>query len=328
MPVVSVLMAVKNAQATLERSIFSILNQTFTDFEFIIVDDYSSDKTPAILAEFKEPEIRIVRAEKPGLVNALNHGLNQITGKYIARMDADDKSHPERLKQQVKVLDREPEIGVVSGLVNHISTHKKQEGYAAHVHLINTLISPEEHFANRFRDSPVANPSTMFRKSLLKYGNYKEFDGPEDYEFWLRLMQNGIRFKKIDYQVLDWYDYPDRLTRTSGNYSMEAFSRIKARYFSMWWKVNNRDRELWIWGYGKEVFNKSKWLKEYGIDVTGYIDVKNRSGTTRKVIYYEQIEFKNAFTLVYVSDRLGQQKISNWFENKGLVPISNFYFMT
>lgn len=328
MPVVSVLMAVKNSEAIVQRAITSILNQTFTDFEFLIVDDFSTDDTPSILAELNDKRVTILKATQPGLVNALNHGLEQTTGKYIARMDADDESFPDRFEEQVKLLDNENDIGVVSGLVNHISTTEKQEGYATHVQLINKIISPEEHFANRFRDAPLANPSAMFRRSLLTFGNYKSFEGPEDYEFWLRLMQNGVLFKKINKPVLKWYDYTNRLTRTNYNYSTDAFSKTKAEYFALWWKTNSQGRELWIWGYGKDVFNKSKWLEEYGIEIAGFVDVKNRPKATRKVIKYTELELKEVFTLVYVSNREGQKQIGDWLQKKKLKPVTNFYFMT
>ena len=328
MPLVTVLMAVKNGEATLNRSVNSILNQKFTDFEFLIIDDYSTDGTNTLLTAINDHRVKILKAPESGLVNALNYGLNQSKGIYIARMDADDISHYNRLELQVNLLNKETDIGVVSGLVKHVPTTGKQQGYATHVRSINTIITPKEHYANRFKDAPLANPSAMFRKSLLKYGNYKNFEGPEDYEFWLRLMQNGVRFKKLEEPVLDWYDYSSRLTRTDSNYSFEAFAKVKAEYFAKWWNTNNRGRSLWIWGYGKDVFNKSKWLSNFEIVIEGYLDIKERPEASSNVNKYSEVNLSKSFILVYVSDREGQKKIKDWFDINDLSPVKDYYFMT
>lgn len=328
MPFVTVVMSVKNGEATLERSVNSILNQTFHDFEFIIVDDYSTDATSQILSSYTDARIKVLKAPKPGLVNALNYGLNCVNGKYIARMDADDFAYPNRLQLQVNMLNNEPDIGVVSGLVNHVSTTHNQKGYAEHVKQINAIISPNDHFVNRFKDAPLANPSATFRSSLLKFGNYKDFEGPEDFEFWLRLFHNGVQFKKLGETILDWYDYGTRLTRTNTNYSTDTFAKTKAIYFAKWWKENHQQRELWIWGYGKDVFNKSKWLEEYGVIITGYLDLQERPKATRNVRPYNQVNLSEVFTLIYVADRKGQQKINTWMQKHKLKPSEHFYFMT
>lgn len=114
-PVVSVLMSVYNCEEYLREAVDSILNQTFMDFEFIIIDDGSTDSTAAILAEYERKFTRLCihHQTNQGVIASLNMGLELAQGKYIARMDADNVSLPERLAKQVDFLETHPEIGVL-----------------------------------------------------------------------------------------------------------------------------------------------------------------------------------------------------------------------
>src|SRR3989344_927550 len=113
-PSVSVLMSTYNGAVYLRQAINSILNQTFTDFEFIIVDDNSTDNSGEILRSYNDPRIRIIQNNKNiGLTKSLNKGLKEAQGKYIARMDADDVSLLDRLKEQYNFLEAHPTIALV-----------------------------------------------------------------------------------------------------------------------------------------------------------------------------------------------------------------------
>ncbi len=329
MPLLTVVMAVKNGDATISKAIESILSQSFTNFELLIADDYSTDSTTTIINDYYDKRIKLVTASKPGLVEALNFCLQQAKGIYIARMDADDYSYPNRFLEQINLLENDPSIGVVSGVIKHLSTEANQEGYAKHVQWLNNIRTPQAHFLNRFKDAPLANPSAMFRKHIIdRHGLYQDFDGPEDYDFWLRLLNNGVKFSKVNSTILDWYDYSTRLTRNNPNYNEMAFSKIKAKYFSLWWHKQTHTKNIWIWGFGKEVFRKSKWLHFFGIKIAGYIDLTERPKSQRKVITHHKLLKENDFVLVYVSERTGQKNIKNWLDGNNFEAVKNYYFMT
>jgi len=113
-PEVTVLMSVYNGEKYLREAIDSILNQTFTDFEFLIVNDGSTDRTAEILRSYDDPRIIIINNEKNiGLTKSLNIGLRMAKGEYIARMDADDVSMPERLQKQIELLNQKKNTGLV-----------------------------------------------------------------------------------------------------------------------------------------------------------------------------------------------------------------------
>lgn len=327
---VSVILPVHNAALTLSPAIESILSQTFKRFELIIVDDGSSDRTMKIIRSYRSPKIRVIQQEHQGIATALNHGLQLADGKYIARMDADDRSREDRLEKQVEFLDEWENIGVVSSLVRYQGDTAKNLGYALHVDWLNQLTAPEQIFLRRFQDSPIAHPSVMFRKSLVAdHGGYQEGPYPEDYELWLRWMNGGVKMAKIREFMLDWYDSPNRLSRIHSNYSEEAFYNLKARYFTGWFFKTFPDNppEIVIWGYGPTVKRKSSFLKQYGLTIRRYIDVKANM-RNNEVIHYRELQYsKDIFILSYVADRQGKLKILQYLASSGFQEGKDFYMM-
>ena len=106
-------MPVYNGEKYLQEAIESILNQTFKDFEFIIINDGSTDKTLEIIKSFTDPRIKLITQENRGIIYSLNKGITESRGKYIARMDADDISLPERLEKEYRFLEQNPNYGIV-----------------------------------------------------------------------------------------------------------------------------------------------------------------------------------------------------------------------
>ncbi|MTI19709.1 glycosyltransferase, partial [Fulvivirga sp. RKSG066] len=275
-PLVSILMSVFNGEQTLNRCIDSLLNQSYQHFEFIIVNDGSADNTKDILQSYSDQRLKIYDLPHIGLVKALNFGLEKCRGKYIARMDADDYCHPNRLEKQVDYLEKHISVDVISCLVTYAGNRNKQLGYALHVDWMNELTSHEDIVLKRFQDSPLANPSCMFRSRLIsEYGNYSEDDIPEDYEFWLRLLHHNRRFAKIEEQLFFWSDLPTRLTRNSSNYDQDAFYKVKTKYLAMWIEDSFTSMpEIFIFGTGKSVYAKTKFFNDHGLSISGFVEVK------------------------------------------------------
>jgi hypothetical protein len=144
-----------------------------------------------------------------------------------------------------------------------------EPGYAAHVDWINSLTNSDEMSLRRFVEAPVAHPSVMFRRELIaKHGGYRDGPFPEDYELWLRWLEAGVRFGKVDVELLMWNDPPQRLSRTDARYSVEAFYAMKCFYIERWLKAHAADHELWLWGAGRVTRRRFDALP-----VTGFIDV-------------------------------------------------------
>lgn len=274
---VSIILPVFNAEQTIASAVVSCIDQSYPHFELIIIDDGSTDETSSILQQISQTDdrIKLIRnSQNKGIVESLNLGIAESNGHFIARMDADDVMYPERITRQVDFLSRNPEIGLVSCLVEHGGDAKTQEGYATHVHWINSIIAPEEIELNRFVESPISHPSVMFHKTLAeKHGAYRDGDFPEDYELWLRWIDAGVKMAKVPRQLLFWNDLTGRLSRMDERYSDEAFNRIKTNYLVRFMEDKVKGRKIWLCGAGRGTRKKSDLLFESDFSFGGYLDV-------------------------------------------------------
>lgn len=188
-PTISVLMSVFNGEAFLTEAVESIRDQTFSDFEFLIVDDGSVDGTAGILdfQASRDSRVRLLRQENRGLIAALNRGVSEARGRYIARMDADDVAMPDRLAKQVAYLDERPSVGVLGGAVLRIDSEGREFGVVPSITDSQAILS--------FLDdnSPIAHPTAMIRRELMDaIGAYRPaFLHAEDYDLWLRISERA-----------------------------------------------------------------------------------------------------------------------------------------
>jgi len=332
---ISVVMPVFNAEKTINEAIQSILSQTCKDFEFIIVDDGSTDSSPRIIEQWAQKDGRIISIfnDHRGIVESLNAGIEQANGKYIARMDADDISRPTRLEKQAAFLDNHPGAGLVSCLVEYLGDRNEQEGYARYVDWINSLTTPEEIQLNRFIESPLAHPSVCFRSSLIqKHGGYRAGEFPEDYELWLRWLEKGTEMHKLAEVLVRWRDQEDRLSRNHPRYSSKAFYKTKAGYLARWLVQNNPYHPyIVVWGAGRTSRKRAELLTQYGIRITQYVDVDpGKTGQRiqrRPVRTPEDIPADGTqFIVSYVGNRGVNQQISDFLENRGYRLGKNFIF--
>ena len=178
-PKVTVLMPVFNGEEFLREAVASILEQTFSDFEYLVIDDASTDRSREILESYSDPRLRLlVNPTRLGLTKSLNEGLQIARGVYLARMDADDISRPTRLKIQNDFLDRNPEVGLLGSSWEHLNPAGQVQGF-------NPAFNgkPAVHF--------MCHGSIMIRKTcLLVVGPYREiFEYAQDYDLYLRISE-------------------------------------------------------------------------------------------------------------------------------------------
>ena len=277
-PVVSVVLPVRNAVTTIARAIGSVRAQTQADWELVVVDDGSSDGTRKIVRELARTEarMRLIEQATAGVAAAANAGAAEARGEFIARMDADDVSHPERLAAQVAFLTAREnrDIGVVGSLVEFGGDRAVSAGYALHVDWTNLLVTPAAIALNRFVEAPLVNPSVMFRRELVaRHGGYRDGDFPEDYELWLRWLDAGVRMAKVPRVLLTWHDAPTRLTRTDARYGPEKFFRLKAEWIVRELARSAGGRPVYVWGAGRHTRKRVAHLAAHGVAIAGYIDV-------------------------------------------------------
>lgn len=184
MPVVSVLMPAYNAEQYISEAVESILNQTYRDFEFIVVDDCSTDNTVKIVQSFKDPRIKIIENKTNiGVAKSLNKGLEYCTGDYIARMDADDISMSNRLERQISYLEKNPDIAVVGCNIEIFGMEKGSRCFSN---------SPDQLKIDLIFNNCFAHPTIMARKECLcQFGYNPEYSKMEDYDLWVRLSRQN-----------------------------------------------------------------------------------------------------------------------------------------
>lgn len=209
-PILSVVMAVFNGENFLQQSINSVLEQTFTDFEFIIVNDGSTDGTENIVRSYKDPRIVLINQSNSGLALSLNTGIRIARGKYIARQDADDVCMAERFNEQIAYLDKHPECGML-GTWSKI-LHVNQLTTRGHFHpLLNGSIQIRGLF-----DSFFVHSTVMIRTDVLKnvgmYPTDPMRNPPEDFDLWLRVMRK-YSVANISRQLLYYRELPNSISR-------------------------------------------------------------------------------------------------------------------
>lgn len=180
---VSVLMCVRNGGKVLGEAIGSVLGQSYRDFEFVIVENASTDDTPDILACYarRDPRIKIYRTDIPRLGFNLNYGLARINSALVARMDADDIALPERLAKQVAYFESHPETDVLGTAFETFGEECESEQF------VLPLLDAEIRRRLPFRFS-ICHPSVMFkRSSVLAAGGYEDFLFAQDLNLWLRM---------------------------------------------------------------------------------------------------------------------------------------------
>jgi len=227
-PHVSVVMPAYNAAEYIKVAVDSVLAQTFKDFELIIINDGSTDKTAEILATYKDKRINIITQKNKGLVASLNKGIGLAKAPLIARHDADDRSLPDRLEKQVKLFDDDPELvlaGSSMGVMNMMSIYQ-------HDHLL--LLDDPELKQELLVRSPFAHGSVVFKKSaFLKAGQYQQSDWPaEDYGLWLRMAPFGT-FANIDKPLYIYRENEQGISASNNSAQIKQTHTIRNRAWQL-----------------------------------------------------------------------------------------------
>lgn len=237
-PKVTVLMSVYNGEKYLKEAIESILNQSFSDFEFLIFNDCSTDSTREIILSFNDSRIFLTDNKKnTGSSKTLNKGIGIARGKYIARMDADDISLPTRLEKQVKFFDAHPEAGVCSTWIKFTDNNE----------LFCPPVDHEEIKIDLFASNALAHPAVMIRREMfIKYGlNYNEtLLYAEDYELWVRCCQY-FKLYNIPEQLLRYRRHAGQIS--SAKKSMQDIEADGARLLQLSYlnlQIGEKEKDL------------------------------------------------------------------------------------
>ena len=249
-PAVSVLLPAFNAGATLPACLASLRRQTLTDWECVLVDDGSTDDTPRIaaLAAATDSRIRVVTTPHRGLVAALRRGLDACRGAIVARMDADDLMHRDRLSAQAGVLDTDGSLAAVGCHVRmfpRAALTRRRRDYES---WLNAIRTPQDVAREALVECPIAHPALAIRHHVLQAFGYADRAWAEDYDLVLRLLAAGRRIGTVPRRLVAWRDAPSRLSRVDARYSLDRFTACKAHYLAHGFLAGTDHYVLW--GYG------------------------------------------------------------------------------
>jgi glycosyltransferase involved in cell wall biosynthesis len=210
-PKVSVVTSVYNGEDYFDRAVLGILAQNFDDFEFVLVDDGSSDRTLEKLQELaqQDPRVRVFSPGRLGAAAAYNYGVTQARGEYIARQDFDDRSYPDRLRLQVALLDAHPEVGLVGGYCVLV-VERRGERYV-----------PIDHTLATFR-----------RRVWIEAGGYPIVNNLIDLRFYLRVAKLGWRFANVPEVLGEHYVHDASFFHRSLRYveRQRDLARVQAQF--------------------------------------------------------------------------------------------------
>lgn len=329
---VSLILPVKYFNFRLKESLESTFMCLKSNMELIVVEDEADTEALELLDAFHRvhPEMVRIKNKGKGLVDALHSGISVAKGKYIARMDSDDICLNNRFEKQMNFLDENQAVGLVSCQVHYGGNTTENPGFARFVDYLNTLNTHEKMFAKRYAEVIVVHPSVMFRKALLAIATYRKTNDlgqeiPEDFDLFLRWLNAGVHFAKLDEVLLEWTDSPNRLSRTHRAYAASAFRISAAEHF-----LKPPNKAIWIWGFGNSVQQKIRPFVSRGLTVSGYIDVKERKtqDNTQVITIHEVPKLKNkALILVFVGDLTGKNLIQSFLDTHAFIENEDYLWM-
>jgi len=230
---ISIILPVYNSERYLRESIQSILDQTYTDFEFIIINDGSTDHSESIILSFNDDRIRYFSNEmNKGLIFTLNKGVELSKRKYIARMDSDDIAYPKRLELQLNFLENNLEYGVCGSLVKLIN----EDGKGSEI--LNLPINDDEIKSYLYFSCPINHPSVLIRTSLLRNNLYSEdYKTAEDYELWIRL-SSITKFYNLPNVLLNYRVHSENISKVNIIQAEQSVAKILRKLIEQ--KLSNK----------------------------------------------------------------------------------------
>lgn len=276
-PRVSVLFPVRDGAAHLAEAIASIEAQTLTDFEVLVVDDGSTDATPDVLASWaaRDPRVRVLQQPASGIVAALEHARGAARAPYLARMDADDVSEPNRLAAQLALMESDPKLAACGCGVSYFPRELVRNGARRYEAWLNAPVAPGDVAREIFVECPLAHPTFFLRTAAVDaVGGYRDLGWPEDYDLLLRLWAAGGRLGKVLERLFHWRERPDRLSRTHARYAPDAFLACKVHHLRQ--TLLRSRKGVVMWGAGPVGKAAARALLAAGTPMLAFVEVDPR----------------------------------------------------
>jgi len=329
---ISILLPVYNAAPFLEDCLQSILNQSVSDWKLLAVNDFSTDNSRIMLEAFakKDNRIHVFKNTEKGIIPALRLAFAKSEGKFITRMDADDRMLPQKLELLRNALVKNGKGHIATGLVRYFSEQELGDGYQKYEQWLNKLTVKSRNFDAIYKECIIPSPCWMIERSDLEQcGAFQPKRYPEDYDLAFRFYAQKLKVVGVPQVLHEWRDHPDRTSRTDPTYANPQYFALKLHYFLQ--LDYDISRPLVLWGAGRKGKAVAKKLQATEVPFRWICETPTKIG---KLIYGVKMEhpeallqLKNAQILIAVSAPDGQAEIQAFLETHQFENMKDYFFL-
>lgn len=334
-PLVTIIMAVKDTAPYLDDCINSIINQTYTNWELIAVNDHSTDETPEILLKYSKLDSRIRvfnSGDKYKLIPTLQVGYEQTKGQLINRMDSDDKMPNYKIEVMVKEWLKYGKGHVIAGGTQHfVDKGEVGDGFIKYENWLNEVARTNTHYQQIYKECVIPSHCWLMHKD--DFDKAEAFDPivyPEDYDLSFRLYKLKYKVIGLDKVLHYWRDRSNRISRTWDEYKDNRYFDLKTHFF---YKIDrDKTRPLVLWGAGRNGKDLAKLLIKRNDDFHWVCDNENKIG---KDIYgtilkhhNEILNIENPQIIIVVSSIEGKKEIKNLLNRWNKKPVKDYWYFT
>jgi len=328
---ISILVPFKNTEKFLIECLGSIIDQTYTNWELLIVDDHSSDEGPSLVENYakKDRRITLLKNSGNGIIEALRLAYKHSNGTLITRMDSDDIMVENKLKVLSGKLLENGQGHIAIGQVRYFSDSGLGQGYKSYEEWLNRLIGSGSNYTEIYKECVIPSPCWMlFRDDLDKIGAFSYNDYPEDYDLTFRCYEQDLKCIPCDSILHHWRDYANRTSRTHEHYAQNYFLDIKLRYFLK--LDHDKNRPLAVWGAGSKGKQIARILQDLKVPFHWICDNPKKIG---KDIYGQSLlefgylkELTNPQSIITVANSEAQVEIMQYMADQGMESMKDYFF--
>lgn len=328
---ISILTPFKNTSQFITECLNSIINQSYGNWELLIIDDHSTDDSFEKVEQYAKKDSRIKLYKNPGegIIEALRFAFNKCIGEFITRMDSDDVMHPEKLQFMLNDLQKHGKNHVALGLVNYFSDEGISDGYSRYETWLNELTIQGTNYTEIYKECVIASPCWLVhRDDLIACDAFNPDRYPEDYDLTFRFYKHQLKCIPSQHLLHYWRDYQTRTSRTHEHYAQNYFLDIKLHYFLE--LDYDSTRILTVWGAGTKGKTIAKKLKKKKISFIWICDNPKKLG--KKIYGIELLNFKylkqlqNPQSIITVANEKAQQQIRAYFEFQNMHSMIDYFF--
>ena len=328
---ISILVPFKNTESFLVECLDSILEQTYTNWELLIVDDSSTDSSYQIVQNYaiKDARIHLFSNNGSGIIEALRTGYKQAKGRFVTRMDSDDVMALNKLEQMQESLVTHGKGHLALGKVRYFSEAGIGDGYKRYETWLNNLTSQGSNFNEIYKECVIPSPCWMLYKTdFERCGGFTPNTYPEDYDLAFRFYKQGLKCIPSKDVLHHWRDYAVRTSRVDANYAENSFLELKVHYFLE--LSHDKEKTIIIWGAGSKGKKVAQLLIKKNTPFEWVCDNPKKIGkdiynhTLKPFKYLSTVE--NYQSIITVANHEAQMEIVQYFQTHKKTAMNDYFF--